>query len=95
VWLAAAAVAVVILAACLYAGLEVLPRADALRMQLHDPAAPPSVREQFDGLHRLAVRLNGVVLIGNLVLAGLLAARLSRSIQPGRRLSRYGSDPLL
>jgi len=95
IWLLAALVAVVILAACLFAGLDVLPEADALRAQLHDPGASPTAREQFDALHRLAVRLNGVVLVGNLVLAGLLAARLARTFQPGRRLSRYGSDPLL
>src|SRR5512134_1836992 len=47
-WLAAAAVAAVMLAACLFSGLVVLPDADALRARLHDPAAPDSVREQFD-----------------------------------------------
>jgi hypothetical protein len=93
-WLLAGVVAAVALAACLFAGLGVLPEADALRHQLHDPAAPASVRERFDALHRLAVQLNGVVLLANLVIAGLLAARLSRGVGPGRRLSRYGSDLL-
>lgn len=94
-WLAAAVVAGLILAACLVAGLDVLPQADALRPRLHDPAAAASVRDQFDGLHRLAVQLNGGVLGGNLVLAGLLAARLRGGVGPGRRLSRYSTDPLL
>ena len=94
-WLAAAAVAAVMLAACLFAGLVVLPDADALRPRLHDPTAPASVREQFDALHGLAVQLNGAVLIGGLVLAGLIAARLSAGLAPRRRLSRYSSDPLL
>jgi uncharacterized membrane protein len=94
-WLAAAAVAAVMLAACLFSGLVVLPDADALRARLHDPAAPDSVREQFDALHRLAVRLNGAVLIGGLALAGLIAARLNGGLAPRRRLSRYSSDPLL
>jgi uncharacterized membrane protein len=94
-WLLAALVAGVILAACLFAGLDVLPEADALRLQLHDPVASPAALEQFGALHRLAVRLNAAVLVGNLVLAGLLAARLSRGVHPGRRLSRYASDPLL
>jgi hypothetical protein len=93
-WLAAAAVAAVILAACLFAGLVVLPQADALRPQLHDPAAGASVRQQFDALHRRAVELNAAVLVGNLALAGFLAARLRAGIGPGRRLSRYATDPL-
>jgi hypothetical protein len=94
-WLAAAVVAGITLAACLVAGLGVLPEADALRLRLHDPAAAASVKAQFDSLHRLAVQLNVAVLVGNLVLAGLLAARLSGGVGPGRRLSRYSSDPLL
>jgi hypothetical protein len=80
---------------CLYAGLDVLPQADVLRLRLHDPAAAATVRDQFDAAHRLAVQLNGVVLVGNLTLAGLLAARLSSGIRPGRRLSRSGSDLML
>jgi uncharacterized membrane protein len=93
-WLAAALVAGLVLGACLFAGLDVLPEADALRSQLHDPAAAASVKTQFDALHRLAVQLNGAVLVGNLVLAGHLAARLSGGVGSGRRLSRYGSDLL-
>jgi uncharacterized membrane protein len=93
-WLAAAAVATVMLAACLFSGLAILPDAESLRAQLHDAAAPASVREQFDALHRLAVQLNGAVLLGGLVLAGLLAARLNGGLAR-RRLSRYSSDPLL
>jgi hypothetical protein len=95
IWLAAAIVAALSLAVCLYAGLDVLPQADALRLRLHDPAAAATVRDQFDAAHRLAVQLNGAVLVGNLTLAGLLAARLSSGIRPGRRLSRSGSDLLL
>ena len=95
IWLAAAIVAGISLAVCLYAGLVVLPDADALRLRLHDPTAPAAVHEQFDAAHRLAVQLNGVVLAGTLTLAGLLAARLSAGIRSGRRLSRYGSGSLL
>jgi uncharacterized membrane protein len=94
-WLAAAIVAGLMLGACLFAGLDVLPQADALRPRLHDASAAASVKDQFDALHRLAVQLNFAVLIGNLVLAGLLAARLSAGVAPRRRLSRYSSDPLL
>lgn len=94
-WAVAAVVAGLSLGVCLFAGLDVLPEADALRLRLHDPAAAASAKGQFDAAHRLAVQLNGVVLVGNLVLAGLLASRLSTGIRPGRRLSRYSSDPLL
>jgi len=93
-WLLSGVLAALALGACLFAGLAVLPEADALRQHLHDPAAPASVRERFDALHRLAVQLNAAVLLGNLAIAGVLAARLSRGLGPGRRLSRYGSDLL-
>jgi len=93
-WLLSGVLAALALGACLFAGLAVLPEADALRQHLHDPAAPASVRERFDALHRLAVQLNAVVLLANLAIAGVLAARLSRGLGPGRRLSRYGSDLL-
>jgi uncharacterized membrane protein len=94
-WLLTGLLAALALGACLFAGLGVLPEADALRQQLHDPAAPASVKERFDAMHRLAVQLNAAVLLVNLVIAGLLAARLGRGLGPGRRLSRYGSDLLL
>lgn len=95
VWLAAALVSGAMLAAELIGGLYILPQADALRIQLREASAAPAVREQFDQLHRVAVQLNAAVLIGNLILAGLVASRLSRGVTPRRRLSRYGSDPLL
>lgn len=94
-WLVAAGVAAMILVACLFAGLGVLPEADALRPHLHDAGAPASVRERFDTLHALAVQLNMAVLIGNLILAGLLATKLVGSAGARRRLSSYSSDPLL
>src|SRR5262245_15527298 len=99
VWLIAAVVSGVILAACLYAGLIVLPEADTLRPLLHDSATEGAVRERFDALHRLAVQLNFAVLLGTLLLAGMVAARLSSGMLPRSRrrrpLSRYSSDPLL
>jgi hypothetical protein len=94
-WLVAAGVAAMILVACLFGGLGVLPEADALRPHLHDAGAPASIRERFDTLHALAVQLNMAVLIGNLILAGLLATRLVGSAGRRRRLSSYSSDPLL
>lgn len=94
-WLAAAVVAGLSLAACLYAGVAIQPRASALRPQLHDAQVAPAVRAEFDALHRRAVQLNGAVLFGGLVLAALLAVDLMGTVRVGRRLSRYGSDPLL
>jgi hypothetical protein len=41
------------------------------------------------------VQLNMAVLIGNLILAGLLATKLVGSVGARRRLSSYSSDPLL
>ena len=94
-WLAAALVAGLSLATCLYAGVVIQPSAAALRPRLHDTQAAPEARAEFDALHARAVQLNGVVLLGGLVLAGLLAVELRGTVRGGRRLSRYGSDQLL
>src|SRR5262249_5124404 len=88
-WVVAALVAAVMLAAGLIAGLYILPQADALRTQLHDPNLAPGLRERFDQLHRTAVQLNLVVLGGNLALAGLFAGRLRRGTNSPPALSRY------
>lgn len=71
-----AAVAALMLATTVYAGLSIHPRAHALRAQLHDPAAAPTVKAEFDRLHRRAVQLNAAVLVGALALSGLAAASL-------------------
>lgn len=91
-WLASAAVAVLALAACLYAGLVVQPRASELRPQLHQPDAAAAVQAEFDDLHRLAVKLNGGVLLATLVLAGLLAGQLAGGVQVRRKPPRRTSD---
>lgn len=91
-WLAAAIVAGGMLAAGLAAGVYVLPQADALRLLLHDPDTAGAAQPRFDALHALSVRLNAAVLAGNLVLSGLLAARVSRGVETGRRLSRFGGE---
>lgn len=91
-WLVAAVIAGLALLASLYAGLAVQPRAGALRPQLHQPGAPPAVRAEFDDLHRLAVELNGGVLLATLALAGLLAAQLASGVQVRRKPPRRTSD---
>jgi hypothetical protein len=53
----------VMLAATVYAGTVVNPRARALRPALHAEAVDPAVRAEFDALHRRAVQLNGLVLL--------------------------------
>jgi hypothetical protein len=75
-WAVSAVVAGLMLALTLYAGLVVQPRAHALRAQIEgaDETAPAKV--EFDRLHRLAVQLNGSVLLGTLVLAGLASSRM-------------------
>jgi uncharacterized membrane protein len=75
-WAGATGVAGVMLAATLYAGLTIQPRAAALRPALHMPDASPAVRAEFDQLHRRAVQLNGAVLVGGLMLSILAAGAL-------------------
>ena len=75
-WVVGTALAAVALAATLYAGVVVQPRATALRPQLHAPEAPPQVRTEFDRLHRLAVQLNGVALLCGLAISAITAAAL-------------------
>lgn len=75
-WTVSAAIVAVMLAATLYAAIVVQPRAQSLRPQLHQADVPAAVKEEFDGLHRLAVQLNAGVLLGGLAVAILAALRL-------------------
>jgi len=75
-WSLNALVVAVMLAATVYAGLGIQPRAAALRPQLHEPSAAPTVKEEFDRLHRQAVTLNSVVLLGGIVVTIITAASL-------------------
>lgn len=76
VWGVQALLAAVMLAATVYAGVVIQPRAAALRPQLHEAGAPPAVKEEFDQLHRRAVQLNATVLLCGVVLSLLAATRL-------------------
>jgi hypothetical protein len=91
-WLAAAAIAALALAASLYAGFAVQPRIGELRPALHQTPVAPAVREEFDALHRRAVQLNAGVLVATLVLTGLLAAQLGGGVRVPRRQARRTSD---
>ncbi len=75
-WGVNAGLAALMLGATLYAGVVLQPRASALRPQIHDPTAPPAVKEEFDRLHRLAVQLNGAVLLGGIAISLITATAL-------------------
>ncbi|MBI4518867.1 MAG: DUF4149 domain-containing protein [Deltaproteobacteria bacterium] len=75
-WAVVAALAALMLAATLYAGVVVQPRAQSLRHQLHAEVAAPEVKAQFDRLHHLAVQLNVAVLLGGLAIAAITAVQL-------------------
>ena len=76
-WTAVVVMLVMMLAATLYAGRVIQPRAQALRPQLHAAVVDPAVRATFDTLHRRAVQLNGGVLL--LGIAAICIAATSSS----------------
>lgn len=73
-WSAAVLMLVLMLLATLYAGRVLQPRAQALRPQLREAVVDPAVRAEFDRLHRLAVQLNGGVLLLGIVTVCVAAA---------------------
>ena len=75
-WSVNVALSGLMLAATLYAGIIIQPRATELRPQIHDAAAPPTAKEEFDRLHRLAVQLNGAVLACGVVVSIITAKAL-------------------
>jgi uncharacterized membrane protein len=75
-WGVNAVLAALMLGATLYAGVVIQPHASELRPQIHDPAAPPTAKEEFDRLHRLAVQLNGAVLLCGVVVSIITARAL-------------------
>jgi uncharacterized membrane protein len=62
-WAVVSCMLVLMLGATLYAGCVVEPRARVLRPTLYQAGAEPGAREEFERLHRLAVRLNAAVLV--------------------------------
>jgi Domain of unknown function (DUF4149) len=79
-WWAGATLAIAIgLTLTFYAGIAILPRADAIRVASHGPSADPVQKAKFDQLHRTSVILNGSVLLLNLAAlfgtAGALTVR--------------------
>lgn len=69
-------VAALMLAAVLYAGIVIQPRARELRLEIHGANPSASAKMEFDRLHRRSVQLNSVVLVGGLAMAAAIAAKL-------------------
>jgi uncharacterized membrane protein len=67
---------VLMLAAVLYAGIVIQPRARTLRQEVHGANPTATAKAEFDRLHRLSVQLNSVVLLGGLAITALTAAKL-------------------
>jgi uncharacterized membrane protein len=66
----------VMLAVTLYAGIIIQPRVAALSPQIHTPTATAAVKDEFSRLHRLAVVLNGVVLVCGVAVSAITAASM-------------------
>jgi uncharacterized membrane protein len=75
-WSAIVLMLAFMLVATLYAGRVIQPRAQTLRPQLHGATVDPAVRAEFDRLHRLAVQLNGGVLLLGIASVCIAAASL-------------------
>ena len=73
-WAVNIVLAALMLALTLYAGVVIQPRAAALRPQIHAPTATAAVKDEFSRLHRLAVVLNGVVLVCGLAVSAITAS---------------------
>jgi len=74
-WAVSALLSAAMLAATLYAGVVLQPRASALRTQIHEPSPRPGVKEEFDRVHRLSVNLNAAVLVCGVVITVITAVR--------------------
>jgi uncharacterized membrane protein len=66
----------VMLAATLYAGIVIQPRASALKPQMHSGPGNTAVRQEFDRLHGRAVQLNSLVLLCGIAACVLTAAKM-------------------
>jgi Domain of unknown function (DUF4149) len=68
---------VIALGLTLYAGVIIRPRVDAIRTVNEEPNPDPARKAEFDRLHQLSVRLNGAVIILNLIALATTAAAVS------------------
>lgn len=78
-WWGFASVALLVaLALTLYAGMIIRPRVDAIRTVNEEPNPDPARKAEFDRLHQLSVRLNGAVIILNLIALATTATAVTR-----------------
>ncbi len=77
-WVSSAALVAPMLAATLYAGAVVEPRAASLRQAIHasESERAESLRAEFGRWHRRAVQLNGAVLVLGAAALGVAAAAM-------------------
>jgi uncharacterized membrane protein len=76
-WLTVGGIGCAMLAMTAYAAFVVLPRAETLRPHLPHGATPRAeAQAEFDRLHRRAVQLNALTLLGGLGVLGVAAVRL-------------------
>jgi hypothetical protein len=75
-WAVNIALGAVMLAVTLYAGIIIQPRAAALSPQIHTPTVTAAMKDEFSRLHRLAVVLNGVVLVCGVAVSAITAASI-------------------
>lgn len=69
-------IATLMLAAVVYAGVIIQPRARELRLEVHGPNPSATAKADFDRLHRRSVQLNSLVLFGGLALTAMTAVKL-------------------
>lgn len=78
-WLASVLTIGIALGCSVYAGTVIRPRVHAIRTVSEDPNPDPATKAEFDRLHTLSVRLNGAVLLLDLIaLFGTAAALAPR-----------------
>jgi p-aminobenzoyl-glutamate transporter AbgT len=76
-WSLAALALLIALVLTFYAGVVVRPRADAIRTVAEEQNPDPARKAEFQHLHRLAVNLNGAVMVLNLLALLSTAAALA------------------
>jgi hypothetical protein len=77
-WGFASAALAIALALTFYSGVFVFPRVEAIRTVTEEPNPDPARKGEFDRLHQLSVRLNGVVIVLNLIALASTATAVTR-----------------
>ncbi|HEX4209934.1 MAG TPA: DUF4149 domain-containing protein [Candidatus Binataceae bacterium] len=77
-WGFASVTLLIALALTLYSGVIIRPRVDAIRTVNEEPNPDPARKAEFDRLHQLSVRLNGAVIVLNLLALASTATAVTR-----------------